>query len=575
MGLLAQIKSEAQRALQAPGEESLPGWGVFPWGIPPRLRGEQYLKAFGQMPWLRATIHRAAMVFARAKWRLMRGDDEVTDHPVWALWKRPNRRWPGLWLRWLTDIYTWLRGEAFWVVERNVAGLPAELLPVPPNWVISAPPLKDQPFKILWYGQTREVPPERVIWFSEPNPADPFGRGLGVVESLADELDADEYAAQWNKVLFFNKGVPEILVSLKGFTRSQLQEFAHEWELKHGTYLQARRPGFVNAEVEVKRLMETMADMDFVNLRKFARDTIISVIGVPPEVAGVLQHSNRATIESAEYFFAKLLEEPRLESFKETVNSQLLPLFPHSEDLRLEYETPVPEDREFELDVADRGVRGRFLTVNEARRRIGERPVPDGDVWLTPANVVPLPAQTTPQRPSESLPRSEGIVISVIEVLDAQRETKSLWRDVEFGYRDLWEGVHQAFSRESLASQEELESERWLFEARERLEGFVRDLFAELERSLSEGVELGEGIASLVDRVARVYAHWKTKKASRFAASEVGELLKRLRVEASGRETQGLERDLRECLVRALQGQQRRLSVKLREKGVGDELCST
>ena len=40
------------------------------------------------------------------------------------------------------------------------------------------------------------MPPEDVIVFKDPDPANPYGRGSGIGKALGDELDTDEFAAQ-------------------------------------------------------------------------------------------------------------------------------------------------------------------------------------------------------------------------------------------------------------------------------------------------------------------------------------------------------------------------------------------
>ena len=44
------------------------------------------------------------------------------------------------------------------------------------------------------------------------NPIDPFKRGLGQAEALADEIETDEYAAKFQKRFFFNDATPNLII---------------------------------------------------------------------------------------------------------------------------------------------------------------------------------------------------------------------------------------------------------------------------------------------------------------------------------------------------------------------------
>lgn len=53
------------------------------------------------------------------------------------------------------------------------------------------------------------------------NPYDPFGRGLGQSEPLADEIEIDEYAAKFQKNFFLNDATPATIISGEDLTEEQ------------------------------------------------------------------------------------------------------------------------------------------------------------------------------------------------------------------------------------------------------------------------------------------------------------------------------------------------------------------
>lgn len=48
-------------------------------------------------------------------------------------------------------------------------------------------------------GMTLTVPVDDMFVMKQLNPLDPFMRGLGIAESIADEVEIDEYAAKFQK----------------------------------------------------------------------------------------------------------------------------------------------------------------------------------------------------------------------------------------------------------------------------------------------------------------------------------------------------------------------------------------
>ncbi|KKL82562.1 hypothetical protein LCGC14_1983500, partial [marine sediment metagenome] len=163
------------------------------------------------------------------------------------------------------------------------------------------------------------------------------------------------------------------------------------------------------------------------------RDTIIQVYGVPPEILGILESSNRATIEAAEFLFAKFVIMPRLEFLRAVLQQLLVPEF--DDRLILDFESPVTEDKRHELQVMKASTWA--YTANELRKRAGEPSLGDeGDVHAVPFNVIlepslkaaaevePIPP-VTPPVPDDDDDSSKAPVISITERIgDVERTTR-------------------------------------------------------------------------------------------------------------------------------------------------------
>jgi HK97 family phage portal protein len=420
-GLLARLRLAAAIVMGRRPDEKLVA-DLFPTekGSPPPRGTAEFLQAYGQMPWLRATVHRVAVGVASAEWKAMavkrggrivherrvqragflkrrklidqlrkQGDlVELDTHPLIDLLHDPNPFMTGGGFRRLTEMHVDLVGEGFWLIERDGLSVPAGLWPLPPHWVRDVPSPRRPVFglRLPHGGWEGDVPMTEIVWFVDPDPYQPYGRGVGTARSLADELETDEYAAKHTKSFFYNSARPDLMVTVKGARDPDLRAAEQRWLDRLQGFWRSFKPFFVNREVDVKEIGTTFRDMQFTQLRQHERDTIIQVFGVPPEILGVLENSNRATIEAADYLFARHVLVPRLELIRETIQERLAPMF--DERLVVEYESPVQADKAHQLEAAK--AQPAALVVDEWRELAGfdELKAGKGKIHLVPPTVV-------------------------------------------------------------------------------------------------------------------------------------------------------------------------------------------
>lgn len=345
----------------------------------PSRNSLELIQAYKKSPWLQAVVKKISQRFAAVEWQLFvrsRGGQalkvpnvaylgretrkdmllnlkqnnelvEITSHPFLDLMHRANPIMSGAAARALTQTYRDIKGEAFWALTFDGMGVPVGYWPVPPYWVKEIPS-DDKPVYMLHVGgRPYQLPEESVIWFKDIDPADPYGRGIGTAESLSDELETDEFAAQFLKTFFYNRGKPEMIVALKGAKQDQVDEARRRWDNTHLGHLRAHQTHWTNADIEVKELTQKFDDMQMTELRQWERDTIINVFGVPPEQLGIVTNSNRATAFESESIMTRSVLVPRLEAAREQLQEELVSRY--DERLILDYVSPVPSDKEFHL----------------------------------------------------------------------------------------------------------------------------------------------------------------------------------------------------------------------------------
>lgn len=343
------------------------GFMVPRWTAPPERNTEEWVQAFRTNPRL-AVVERIASDLSAAAGKLYRigrdgEEQELDEHAFLDFWDNPNPLHEmsnaALWR--LLEIYLALKGEGYFIIEKDIFGRPVELWPVPVHWVQMTPYL-DHPFYTVrsTSGTLMQVSVDDMFVMKDLNPYDPFRRGLGQSEALADEIETDEYAAKFQKRFFFNDATPNLVISMPKSTPEQRQRFRAEWLERFRGHFNSHGVATVNGEVVVNKVGDTMKDMDMVNGRIFLRDAVLEHFGVPREIMGITESSNRATSEAAQYIYAQNVLMPRLKRREEAINKQLLPMF--GPDLIWRYEDIVPRNQEFDKAVGLDGWNAGLLT---------------------------------------------------------------------------------------------------------------------------------------------------------------------------------------------------------------------
>ncbi len=304
----------------------------------------------------------------------------IDRHPMLDLLASPmpsNPQFSGRTLMFLTYAWLDLVGDAFWAYNTNNVGMPTEIFAIPPDWVREIPTRQRPYFVVTIEGGRHQIPVSNMLWFKDPTLTNPYGRGAGVGHALADELDVDENAAKHLSSFFYNRAMPDMLVSIDGADEDQLLATKTKFEQDHRGITNAYRSAFVNGKINVARLDTSFREMDLVSLRKFSgREIVVQAFGLSPEMLGILDNSNRATVYEARAMFAENVLLPRLD-LVEAILQTFAGLF--DERLVFCFDDPKPDDINFVLEVTK--AHGGAFTENEKRALANLDPVEGGDVY--------------------------------------------------------------------------------------------------------------------------------------------------------------------------------------------------
>ena len=366
--------------------------------------------------------------------------DPIDDHELYELLENPCPTFPELdgWtLRYITFAHRRLVGEFFWLKVRDTKGHIVSLLPVPAAWVPKKPTIGDHSYLVYPYGVTASkalrVDPEDIVWFKDPDLSDPYGNGRGSIEAISDEVETDEYAAKYQKNYFHNDAMPPYIVTGEGLGEPAAKQIQETLIQRVGGWINARKPAVLTGKgLAVTKLGDSSKEVDMIETRKFLRDLTLQHNQVPPEIYGIIENSNRATIDSAFYLFHKNVITYDLASFERTVNNQLVAV-DYGSDTILKHDKIIQEDEAFALQVYTAGLAGMAITRNEWRNRfrLPELPPAIGNVFVAPMAIVATPADATPEpkpapvatpAPAEPNPAGDEDVLDIDDEDDNQND---------------------------------------------------------------------------------------------------------------------------------------------------------
>lgn len=339
---------------------------------------EAYLRAYGSQGTVFSNVSLLAGSTATPEWKLYRkqqdgrvryttndqGSDqrkEVVKHQALTVLTTPasilvNGTERVIWSRFalfeLSQLWMELTGKSYWVIQRDPRSpVPLGLWPVRPDRM---EPVPDPDNYLAGWIYTspdgREKVPlnvDEVIFNRYPDPLDVYG-GCGPIQSVLTDIDSSRYAAEWNRNYFINSAEPGGVIEVEdNLDDNQWKQLTDRWREGHRGVARAHRVAVLEGGQKWVPNAHTLRDMDFANLREVGRDIIREAVGMHKVMTGVSDDVNRANAQTGEEVFASWKIKPRLDRWRDVLNTQFLPLFGSTaNDVEFDYSFPMPLNRE-------------------------------------------------------------------------------------------------------------------------------------------------------------------------------------------------------------------------------------
>lgn len=369
------------------------GYSLFG-GNDPQVR--EYLNEM--RGWVYACVNAIADEIGSIELKLFRDKgngqiEEVTKHELLDILYRVNGFTTKFDHFWLTTAYLELAGEAPWFLEKEgntIVGIyflqPDRIEPIPDKNNVIAGYKYD-----LGNGERVNLAPDEVIFLKNPNPANPF-RGLSTLKAAAKTVDIDNQSEEWNLKFYKNSARPDSILTVKN---TEMMDEEQKEKLKasirkttQGTE-KAHNLLVLFGDMEMTPYAVSVKDMDFLELSKFNRDKILGLFRVPKAIIAQTEGVNFASAQVAQYSFARWTIQPKLERLVQQLNEFLVPMFPDTENMFLDYVNVLPEDDNAKVTHLTNAVY-KWMTVNEVRQLEGMDSVPGGDIIYAPSGFQPM-----------------------------------------------------------------------------------------------------------------------------------------------------------------------------------------
>jgi len=160
-----------------------------------------------------------------------------------------------------------------------------------------------------------------VIPFVYFNPQMPY-RGLSPLHAARLSLEQWFNMAAWNAE-FFETGIksPLAIVYKNRLTPEQEKEIKRKLKEFYSGVKAGQSALIIDADAEVKPLLSSTKDLDFIDGQKLTREDICAVFGVPPAMVGIYEYANYANSREQRKIFWEQTMIPKLRLIEEMLNA--------------------------------------------------------------------------------------------------------------------------------------------------------------------------------------------------------------------------------------------------------------
>jgi HK97 family phage portal protein len=307
--------------------------------------------------------------------------EEIKNHEFLRLMERPNSLMTGEFLKRYLTFWAHLSGNAYIFISTPGPGVGPvqELWPLPSNMIRPMPermhssrltghPCIDYLYEIG--GKKTILPGENVIHLRFANPFD-YWHGLSPLTALIGAVRTDFVQSRYLHGFFGrDNAVPTAIISLPQETSNEDFEIAKQQIREQ--FGEGRRSAVTRAgDLTVQTITQTIQQMEIINARKFNREEINHVLGIPEGILSGGQSGDSRL--STEITFARNTVQPWLDMLAGEMTANLAPYYGYN--IVISAPSVIPQDRAMKVNEFNTYSNDR--TVDENRKELNLPPILD------------------------------------------------------------------------------------------------------------------------------------------------------------------------------------------------------
>lgn len=356
---------------------------------------EDYETIYRTQPNVRTTVDFLARNVAQLGLHVFRrvsdtDRERLADHPLARLIKKANPYTTRYRLIESLLIDFGVYWNAYWLKIRGRDQM--ALLRIPPPYMAVEGGLVPKRYWLTWGGQRTEFAPTEVVHFRGHGSTI---AGLSPLETLrrvlAEEYEAGAYrqgfwanAARMSGIIERPRESPE-------WSETARTRFKAEFEALYSGAANSGKTAILEEGMSWKPASFSSRDSEYLAGRKLTREEVARAYHVPLPMVGILDHATFSNIKEQHKNLYQDCLGPWLVQIEEELELQLLPDFPDTDAVYLEFNIAEKLKGSFEEQAAaiSSTVGRPILTVNEGRALLNRNALPgDADQLVTPLNVL-------------------------------------------------------------------------------------------------------------------------------------------------------------------------------------------
>lgn len=337
---------------------------------------------------------------------------DLREHRLWTLLNRaPNPHMTAIEFRELMTAWTLLHGNAVSLLDLRGDFTIESMIPLDPERV-SYWTTPDEKELVVEY----RLRSGRSVWiprFEFLHLRAPLGNrwlGVGLLQLARDAIGLSMVAEEHASRFYSNAAAPAgVLVTPKPLKADTFKRIREQWNARHQGAENAFKTAILEDGLEWKPLSLNLKDQQFLETRTFQVQEIARWIGIPPHLIGELSRSTNNNIEAQGIEFVTYAIGPWATRWEQRLHLDCLgegerrtTYLKHNLNAFLRGQT---RDRYQAYQI---GRMGGWLSANDVRGLEDMDPIPNGDVYMAPLNMVPDAQFEDVNDPSHQDPPASG-----------------------------------------------------------------------------------------------------------------------------------------------------------------------